>query len=140
MAGIARKLSQLPRRGFTLVELMIVVVIVAILALASTPLYRGQAKTGKMSEGIQGVGVIREAMRVYASGHEGEYPVLNNVDADGLSVMYIAATELNGKYFMASNYLINSSTDAYTMRATLPEDSNCWYQIDQDGGETRSGF
>ncbi len=52
------------RAAFTLVELMIVVVIVAILATVSVPIYRASMKDAKMSEGIAGVGMIHTAARV----------------------------------------------------------------------------
>ncbi len=126
--------------GFTLVELMIVVVIVAILALAATPMYQAQTKVGKMSEGITAVGMVRSALRSYATGHGGNYPVLNNAQGDALTLINVAGQDLDGKYFAAQDYVVNSSVAAYTVRATLPTDSNCWYELDQDGNETKSSF
>jgi len=129
-----------PTAGFTLIELMIVVVIVAILALAATPMYTSQTKAGKMSEGIQGVGVIRSALRAYAAGHNGNYPMLNDARGDALDIIQVAAEDLEGKYFTAQDYLVNSDATSYTIRVTLSTDSDCWYELDQDGNETRNAF
>jgi len=127
-------------RGFTLVELMIVVVVVAILALVSVSLYSSSLTSGKMTEGMAGVGLVRTALRTYWAGRSGRYPVLSSVTGDGLHMIAIQPTDLNGKYFQAEDYLINSNATAYAIRVTLPEDSNCWYEVDEEGNETKHAF
>ena len=128
--------------AFTLIELMIVVVIVAILALVAIPLYRGNVTAAKMSEGIAGVGSIRTAMRVYAAGHAGAYPVLAGVDASGLNILGIQAADLAGKYFTAaSNYLVTSTAATYAIRATLPGGgATDYYEVNQLGVENAAGY
>lgn len=127
-------------RGFTIVELMIVVVIVAILSLVALPTFSSNMKASKMTEGITGTGVIRTALRTYTSSHGGEYPVLSSCDGSGLGVLSISGSELAGKYFTASDYLVNSTATTYTIRATLPSDTTYWYELNQAGGETKSNF
>ena len=124
--------------AFTLVELMIVVVIVAILALVAIPLYRGNVEAAKMSEGIAGAGTIRTAFRVYASGHNGDFPVLTAVDASGFGVLGVLAADLTGKYFiLASAYTISSTAATYSITATLPGTSPAvTYIINQAGTES----
>ena len=56
-------------KGFTLVELMIVVVIVGILAGVSIPMYGRSAKRARISEAVGALGSIRSAMRIYYSEH-----------------------------------------------------------------------
>lgn len=126
--------------AFTIIELMLVVVIVAILALAFLPSYVSSVDAGKMTEGMTGVGLIRSSLRMYCATHNDCYPVLNNVTAEDLDVVLIAPTDLNGKYFQASDYLINSNASSYTVRVTLPTDGNCWYEVDEDGNETKHVF
>lgn len=125
--------------GFTLVELMIVVAIVAILSLALLPMQWGHAKAARMSEGIAGVGVIRTALRTYAAGHQGQYPTLSGSGSQ-LAVIYITPEALDGKYLTSSDYSVTSAAGGYVIRATLPSDSSFWYQVDQDGNETKGGF
>ena len=114
-------ISQIRRSGaFTLIELMIVVVIVAILALVAIPLYQGNVISAKMSEGIAGCGSIRSAFRVYAAGHAGNYPVLTAQNASQLAVIGIAPADLAGKYFAVTDYAVTSDASTYSITATLP--------------------
>ena len=126
--------------GFTLIEVMIVVVIVAILALAIVPMQIGHMKNSRMSEGIAGVGLIRTALRTYASGHAGQYPTLSDVRGDQLGTIFIAQDGLDGKFLNSEDYLVNSWPAGYRIRATLPTDAACWYEVDQDGNETKGAF
>ena len=133
-----RKLMRTMRRirAFTLVELMIVVVIVAILALVAIPLYQANVTAAKMSEGIAGCGTVRSALRTYAAGHGGDYPVIAaGTDGTGLAAVNIAATDLDGKYFVATDYSVTSAAAAYTVQATF-SDTGDTYIIDQDGAES----
>ena len=129
------KLTRRMRRigAFTLVELMIVVVIVAILAMVAIPLYQANVTAAKMSEGIAGCGTIRTALRVYAASHGGSYPVLSAVDGTGLTGINITTAGLTGKYFAATAYEVTSTASAYTVKATMGSNT---YIIDEDGDES----
>lgn len=126
--------------GFTLIELMIVVVIVAILSLVLLPMQRGHVNTARMSEGIAGVGLVRTALRTYAAAHQGQYPALSNARGNQLETIFIAPDGLDGKFLTAADYVVNAAPAGYTIRATLPSDASFWYQVDQNGNETKGGF
>lgn len=54
-------------KGFTLVELIIVVVIVGVLSVVAVPVYRGYTKKAMATEGKALLGVVHRAQRVYFS-------------------------------------------------------------------------
>lgn len=58
------------KKGFTLVELVIVLVIIAILAIISGILYRGHVQKAKMVEGKTLLNTVADALDVYYSEHE----------------------------------------------------------------------
>lgn len=130
-----RREELLAGRAFTLIELMIVIVIVAILAMTAVPFYKENIKGARMSEGVAGVGTIRTALSVYAASNNNKYPILINVDGSELDVLNIAAVDLIGKFFGNSNYNVESTPKKYTITAT-DHVTGLTYEINQDGVET----
>jgi type IV pilus assembly protein PilA len=94
--------------GFTLVELMIVILIVAILAAVMLPMMRARINSAKWSEGMTGAGTIADAVRAYAVqvGHE---TTLNNASPT-LDEIGLPADGLRGKYFRAVDYGVTGLT------------------------------
>ena len=73
------------KHGFTLVELMIVVVIVGILAAVALALYRGYMKKAMGSEGKAGLGTMRTGLRVVMA-EKNAYDGLEGVGVGALAV------------------------------------------------------
>lgn len=56
-------------KGFTLIELMIVIIIIGILASVSVPMYRNYTRKAMASEGVSLCGAVASAERVYYAEH-----------------------------------------------------------------------
>ncbi|NQV37056.1 MAG: prepilin-type N-terminal cleavage/methylation domain-containing protein [Candidatus Marinimicrobia bacterium] len=93
--------------GFSLVELMIVLVIIGILAAVGVPIYTGNIKKAKQSEADATMGMIRTQLRVYYA-ENATYPtnvVAATEDAvTDVTVLNFVAENLTGKYFAAASY------------------------------------
>jgi len=91
------------RTGFTLIELMIVVLIVAVLAAVLIPFMRARVEAAKWSEGRAGAGTIASALRAYAAeqGTDGIYATLT-VDT------LFKTSDLLGKYFDIGDYVLTN--------------------------------
>jgi prepilin-type N-terminal cleavage/methylation domain-containing protein len=92
------------RKGFTLIELMVVIFIVGILAAVAIPIMRGRIDAAKWSEGKSAMGSIRTAARslIAEKGNSYDFASHNNLTTD----LGFAAGDLDGKYFTTACYSI----------------------------------
>ena len=84
------------KKGFTLVELVIVIVIVGILSVISVPIYRGYVEKAMMTEGKVLIGAIGKAELAYHVEH-GYFADTEGNDQERLSAIDIDAR--GNKYF-----------------------------------------
>jgi len=101
--------------GFSLIELMIVIVIIGILAAVGVPIYTGNVKKAKQSECDATMGTIRTQLRVEYAEND-IYPVANSAVTAVAALDFVAA-DLTGKYFTAANYTYVSA-DSVTFTLT----------------------
>jgi prepilin-type N-terminal cleavage/methylation domain-containing protein len=92
------------RSGFTMVELMVVVLIVGILAAVAVPLMSGRIDASKWSEAKAGMGTIASALRAYAA-EKGSFS-----SAPTLTQIGITNNDLDGTYFSHEAYAITSAS------------------------------
>jgi prepilin-type N-terminal cleavage/methylation domain-containing protein len=90
------------RKGFTLIELMVVIMIVSILAAVAIPLMRGRIDSAKWSEGKAMAGTVASALRAYSAekGAAGSY----GTGAPDLASLGFQTSDLTGTYFAYTNF------------------------------------
>ena len=93
------------RKGFTLIELMVVILIVGILASVAIPIMRGRIDSAKWSEGKAGMGSIATALRAYSAekAADGTYPPT-------LTTLGFQTSDLHGTYFVIGDYSIPAAS------------------------------
>jgi prepilin-type N-terminal cleavage/methylation domain len=95
-------------RGFSLVELMIVIVIIGVLAGAAVPIYQHNLEVAKRAEAVAGIGTVRTQLRMYY-GRYASYPIRDSfTKVIGDDWNDINKGELTGKYFQDKNFKYRS--------------------------------
>jgi len=100
----------LRRKGFTLIELMVVVIIVGILAAVAVPMYQANVRRGMATEGKAVVGSVKTAERVYYTEHD--YYSSTFGDLDGIDYS-------DNKYFSTAPTITTDAARGGTFTATV---------------------
>jgi len=140
------KHTQSRRSGFTLVELMVVAIIVAILAAVAIPLMSGNKKRAMATEAEAALGTMRSQLRaMYAE--TGAYnkksdTVTLTAPTSPTNISGIAVDDLKGKYWSEPDYKLSAvSATAYTLTATgTGEVANVVITLNEAGTFTRTGL
>lgn len=123
------------RNGFTLTELVIVVLVVAILAAVLIPMLRGRIDSARWSEGKTIAGTIARALREHI-GEKGD----DFTPVPALWQLGFRPTDLNGTYFTGGesgvgnfSWVINSNDPIdFLVTVTAPESVTTPSQITLD--------
>ncbi|MCK5225821.1 MAG: type II secretion system protein [Planctomycetes bacterium] len=104
------------KKGFTLVELMVVILIVGILASVAVPIMRGRIDSAKWSEANAAAGSIATGIRAYAAekgitngtaGFQGAS--VNGSLTTGNAALGLANMDLDGTYFSDACYVVSGA-------------------------------
>ena len=91
------------KRGFTLVELLVVIIIVGILASVAIPIMSGIAKRAVASEAITQMGLIRTAEQAYYLEYR-QYGELRQLSLKFRQNGIYGTSDLDGAYFSEETY------------------------------------
>ena len=121
-------------RGFSLVELAIVILIIAILSAIAIPVYQNNVEKSKRSEVMVTMAFIKNYLRIY-KGIEGRYPIApiweNIVGSDWND---FPGGKLRGKYFLSKYYDYRSiNGEEYRIRCYWNEGQDANYWLDEQG-------
>lgn len=123
-------------RGFTYIELMVVILIVSILAVVALPRLHGRISAAKWSEGKATMGTIATAIRACCAADIGSGATPKNLWAGEPNSLGFGKGDLDGSYFDGNDYSFTVTSvlpPEFTITATKTNLSPPQYQLDQDG-------
>ena len=97
-------------KAFSLMELLVVILIVAVLAAALIPMMRGKIDSSKWTEANATAGLIRETARIYYM-ETGSTITGSLNDETKLEALGMKLGDLTGAYFSAKDYAIIEVND-----------------------------
>jgi len=130
------------RKGFTLIELMVVILIVGILAAVAVPIMRGRIDAAKWSEANASAGSIRTAVRTYIAekGPKFDYTSIEGtLDTQSIyEALGFSSTDLSGAYFNQGDYTISkvdsaAGTCVVTVTSSKATGPSGKYQLQANG-------
>jgi len=116
-------------QGFTLVELMIVVIVIGLLAAVALPSFIDSVRKSRRSDAFAAIAAVQQAQERWRSGHASYATLLGNTsETEEPNGLRLTGTSNGGYYTLA---LSNVTSTNYTVTATAvssksqAQDANC---------------
>ncbi len=81
-----RDYSASRRSGFTLVELLIVIIILAVLATVAIPIFKGSVEDAPLVQLESNLCILRDAIELYYHQHDATYPGVKRTNGSGQTI------------------------------------------------------
>lgn len=128
------------KKGFTLLEVLIVVIIIGILASIAMPQYMSTLQKAKSSEALTNLGSIRSAMGRYYYEQIALTSAYAQINGTDLSKLDVAVTGADWTYTMVdTTSTLGTGPSLFVIKAAKATDPTIyWIDIDQTGKIARS--
>ena len=127
-------MSRHAHRGFTLVEILVVVVILGILATMVVPQFLEASIRAKSSSMLAQVQTVRKALEVYRTEHGNEYPTLAQMWTN-LTIQTDAAGDAGGTL---GPDLLRVPNNPVSNGSAIAADNSADWQYDETPGQIRA--
>ena len=109
MSNVMQKLVKRKMKGFTLIEMVIVVLLVGIMAAIAIPKFLDLTDTAKQASYDTGLGSMKSAIAIYLGNSQGSWPAGNSISgamegtvtcgtSGGADPSVITITDIEGTY------------------------------------------
>jgi prepilin-type N-terminal cleavage/methylation domain-containing protein len=96
-------------KGFTLSELMVVILVIGILAAVSISLMQGRVDSAKWSEANTTAGTVQSAVRVYFHKTGNSVSIVGSLDDTTIQgLLGFTNADLTGTFFVPGDYVITA--------------------------------
>ena len=120
---------ELGKKGFTLIELIIVIVIIGILASITGPMMGNVKVKAICAEAVSAMGAIRETLREYRVTN-GKYPTFEDFlvnDANLMKDLGLTEPGIKGTYFGSNCYYLILNNDDFDCIQAVPRPDDSGY-------------
>lgn len=108
--------------GFTLIEIMVVLVILGALAIISVPVYSNYVNRAKINEAISNVDALSTAIRIYKM-ENGTWPTKDDLTADNATAGTLKVVDVNETYFSIGWTKPSNPSSSLLMQLTAKPES-----------------
>ncbi|MEE9211459.1 MAG: prepilin-type N-terminal cleavage/methylation domain-containing protein [Phycisphaeraceae bacterium] len=134
MVMLTKRKRSYPSRAFTLIEILIVVVILAILAAIVIPHFTKASETAKRSNVLTQLQTVRKQLKIYHVSHNARYPTLAQMWGN-----LTGKTDVNGNPGTDYGpYLTVSPENPFTDGSTLAADNTADWEYDETTGKIKA--
>ena len=125
--------------GFTLTEVLITIVVLAVLAGLAMPNYFLTVEKSRSNEAVANLNVIRMGERIYKLNNGRYWPNPDSADSTLADINTNLNVDLDTRYYNTITVTTTGTGTAYTAVAARGNSGNKTFTIDQSGTITESG-